>query len=191
MRRLARILFTVCALGAMGAAQAIQVNIDFTGSVDFADEGNVFGLDVGDTITGSAFVPNAIGEGFEIFTPAEGLEVFFTVGSFIFTTEDDVAYPFLPELWLNDADLEYLGFVPMDDFFFPTAIFTTGLFPNWFGFGVDGPGAGGTLTYTVTVTTDTVSVPEPATLALFGLGLLGLWLASRKYSRLPRAARQS
>lgn len=159
-------------------AYAGPIAYTFDGTVDFADDGNAFGLIAGDTISGTAFVPDALGVGDEFLTLDDGLEVSFTIGTRTFSTEDDLAEEF-PLLEITNGEVTFLDFFGelFGSSFELVADLRTASDPNWRAVDyVSDPEfalvVGGTLSAT------RVPVPEPATLSLLAMGFVSL-LASR------------
>ncbi len=161
-------------------AQALPVTIDFGGFINF-DNANPFGATFGDSITGSADYDDAgltnaafetqalaglnltsLGFGFPLFNPS-------LVGTFSSNT--------LIGVRLNDIVFD-------SSFTAHNFLMTGGAAFDIF----DGSGfsvLGGCLDFGTSVCTDPLGgpvaeVPEPGTLALFGIGLLGMWAGTRR-----------
>lgn len=175
------ILSTGLVLGAVGTAQAALVNFTLTGDVDtVADPGNVFGLNLGDTITASGTFDDAVltgGTGNISFGDGSGNSITLNVGSITYIASDDYdfgsGYPIL--------SLVSGGF---DGLNFGTDPYATISFDS-LDFVFDGYQDEG-FTLTLSGTWDGASfqmspVPVPAAVWLFGSGLLGLvGIARRK-----------
>lgn len=165
----------------MGVAQAAIVNFTLTGEVDAAaDSGNVFGLNMFDTITATGTFDDSVltaGTGMISFGSGSGNSLTLNVGSQSYTAADDTDYAVgFPQITLNAG--AFTGFS------FATLFGTYGSFDSqdyWF----DGYDDNFNLVSGTWINFETAAVvPVPAAVWLFGSGLLGLvGVARRKQSR--------
>jgi hypothetical protein len=173
MTRLSHAALALLALCATSAANAIPINFNISGEVTFADPldptVNDFGITLGDTITGTAFIPDADLLGAQTYTPAAGgLELVFNIGNFSFTADQDAGFPDFPTLDILDGVFVNLNFFVFDELAFVFSAFD-GL---WIADSFEGLGSSVAGTYTVAAT----AVPEPGTLALLAIGVIALGL---------------
>lgn len=177
------------------SAQAVPVTTTITGSVDFADASNPFGLAVGDMVTAVAVYDDGGIPAAGAFTLAIDSDPSFTLtvtlGSFVFQeSDDDLFGSGAPRLEFNDGALVGVDF-EIDGFpfgGFPDLV--VGAFDNntrWF---LDEFVAGGAnnvllegtwdFANAVTVPDVVASIPEPTAFLLFAGGLVGLAGMTRK-----------
>src|SRR5687767_13120267 len=106
-----KILCLLAGLLTSTSAMAIPIYVNFTGVVTSADTPNGFGLDLDDSIWGSAFIPDADVVGDHVYSPADGLTLSFTIGSMIFDEAMDSGWDLYPQLWLVDGVFNGLDFI--------------------------------------------------------------------------------
>lgn len=160
-----------------GSAQAALVNFTLTGDVTYADGGNLFGLNGGDTVSVVGVFDDAVltgGAGIVSFASVPGNSFTVTAGSYTFTQADDVSGGVYPTLNLTAG-------MAFSDFTFLADIGSFGYFDSQLGafYGDDDNFGliGGTWTNFIAT-----PVPEASTygMMLAGLGLVGFMAARRK-----------
>lgn len=163
-----------------GVAQAALVNFSLTGDVDaWADSGNSYGLNMGDTISATGTFDDGVltgGTGTVSFGSGSGNSLTLNVGSFTFTAVDDVNYATgYPQMSLNAGAFDGLNVA--------ISFGTSSSFDSlntWF----DAYDDGGNLVSGTWTSFQMTPVPVPAAVWLFGSGLLGLaGVARRKQNK--------
>lgn len=165
---------------AFGAAsvQAAQVNFTLTGSVIYADAGNLFNLLGGDTVSVTGIFDDAVltgGTGTVSFASGSGNSFTVTAGDFTFSETDDISGGVYPTLILNAGQF--------DDFNFLADIGTFGYFDSQLGY-FDGDDDAFGLVSGSWTSLSVTPVPEASTYAMMlaGLGLVGFMGAARRKS---------
>ena len=164
-------------------AFAMSVNFSFYGTIDSAVAGNVFGLDVGDTVTVSGMFDNVLtGIGVEVisFGADTGNMVEIVAGSLTLNETDDARFDVGGEFPIihisslgSGLTVTQFDFVSVDPSVFD-ASFPHGSdqFAGDMGIGPEGEhGIVGTWNFD-SFTTTPKSLAEPGTLALLAIGLL-------------------
>jgi hypothetical protein len=181
MKNNKKILCLLAALFTSTSALAIPIHVNFTGVVDAAELlPNAFGLDpdTNNTITGTAFIPDADMVGDHIYSPADGgLTLSFTVGTMVFDETMDSGWDIFPQLWLLDGVFNGLDFL-VDGTEFRFHAFNEEWTASEYQDGVM-YSVFGTLEGRATP----VGVPEPGTLGLLGAGLLVVAMQRRRRGR--------
>ena len=172
-------------LACSGTAYAGLMQVDFSGTINFADPGNNLGVAVSDTVTGwttfDGLLLTGIGdESIGLGTDGNGYGGSLTmhIGTMTFTESDDIEYygGSFPQLLFNNGALVGFDFVTYsvptvgDEFsvfdadleFF--SVNDTQVHGYWHTFSNPYP----------------VKVPEPSTLSLLGVACLGLLARRRK-----------
>lgn len=169
--KIASFLAAIALIFGIGSAQAALVNFTLTGGVVYADPGNGFNLNGGDTVSVAGVFDNSVllgGTGNVSFNGSNINNTFtVTAGSYTFTQVDDVSGGVYPELVLDAGAFA--------DFSFLADIGLFGYFDSQLG-GFDGDDdnsgliSGTWTSYSMTP----AAVPVPAAAWLLGSGLLGL-----------------
>lgn len=153
-----------------GAAQAALVNFTLTGDVDlFADSGNSYGLNMGNTISATGTFDDGVltgGTGTVSFGSGSGNSLTLNVGSSTFVASDDSNYGSgYPQLSLNSGTFDGLN---VSILFGAASSFDS--LNSWF----DAYDDSGNLVSGTWTSFQMTPVPIPAAAWLFGSGLLGL-----------------
>ena len=179
-------LLTIIALAALALqpARAATVTKALSGSITRAEPGNVFGLGVGEHLTGKITFDSSLlkGTGFEVITsdkdPALTLRT--EIGPFSFDESDNLGsvlqFSFFDG---NIFDIHFAALVSDDDFF----RFEAGA--PLFSLNDVTKGADGSERVVRVIDgsfefLDVAAIPEPATLTLFGVALAALGIARRR-----------
>lgn len=171
---LAVIALAFCA----GSAQAAQVNFTLTGSVIYADPGNLFNLVGGNTVSVTGIFDDSVlsgGTGTVSFASGSGNSFTVTAGNFTFNEADDISGGVYPTLILNAGQF--------DDFNFLADIGAFGYFDSQLGF-FDGDDDNFGLVSGTWADLTVTPVPEASTYAMMlaGLGLVGFMGMARRKS---------
>lgn len=160
-----------------GSAQAALVNFTLTGDVVYADGGNLFGLNSGDTVSVVGVFDDAVltgGAGTVSFASVPGNSFTVTAGNYTFTQADDVSGGVYPTLDLTAG-------MAFSDFTFLANIGSSGYFDSQVGY-FDGDDDNSGLISGEWTNFTATAVPEASTygMMLAGLGLVGFMAARRK-----------
>jgi hypothetical protein len=164
----------------IGSAQAAMVNFTLTGTVVFADAGNLFGLNGGDAVSVVGSFDDSVltlGTGtvlFDAFNTGNTFNV--TTGDFSFTEMNDIDYAIGGRPFLN------LISGSLDNFDFLANIGAFGFFDSQVGFFDGDDDNFGAISGTWDSFEMTV-IPVPAAVWLLGSGLLGLVGIARRKAR--------
>jgi len=192
MNKFVRCLSSAMLLAGLVAtpAHAILVSTDFSGTVTLDNGGtNPFGLMNGDSISGSAIYDDALIAGVSAnedhaINGLAGWSFSITLGSFTFT-EVDVTDPTYTTFWFNMGAFDGIEFyiepvnigsisnLLVEDFDGGRSLFVEE-------FNVSNPVVYLEADWDFANASTPVAVSEPATLALLGLGLIGLGLSKKR-----------
>ncbi|QSP95829.1 PEP-CTERM sorting domain-containing protein [Marinobacter salinisoli] len=171
-------------LACSGTATAGLMQVNFFGTVDSADQNNTFGLNAGDTVTGSTtydgMLLTGIGDEFiGLGTDANGFggSLTMNIGTTTFVESDDIDFFSgfgFPELQFLNGMLVGFEFLVHNKPAVGDEFDTLGT--EWNTFSLNDTRVAGTWTNF----SDPFAVLEPGTLSLLGIGCLGLLARRRK-----------